>query len=223
MTMNTWVSGDQPLMGCVFQYLPTKDICQWRRTSKNRELTDAFSNHRWDDFVSRTAAVHHCGICSKMRGPKGLFHCADCRKNVCGKHVVTCTYCLHDLCIRCFTTRGCCWTKTTQITERKTQGPTNVQDHNVRKHSVSRSIVHNCVALRNCLVGHNHGTKGQHRLREIETQTESSIPTTMTNRPTSERPFLQTVACFFWLPIVLWAVHSPVSYTHLTLPTKRIV
>lgn len=105
--MNTWVSAEQPLMGCVFQYLPTKDICQWRRTSKNRELTDAFSNHQWDDFVSRTAAVYHCGRCSRKRGPKGLFHCADCRKNVCVQHVVTCTYCLHDLCHQCFTTRGC--------------------------------------------------------------------------------------------------------------------
>ena len=54
--MNTWVSDKQPLMGHIFLYLPTKDICQWRRTSKDTELTDAFSNNQWDDVVSRTAA-----------------------------------------------------------------------------------------------------------------------------------------------------------------------
>lgn len=144
--MNAWVSDKQPLMGCVFQYLPTKDICKWRRTSKNKELTDAFSNHQWDDFVSQTAAVHKCATCLRNRGPKGLFHCVDCREKVCVDHVVTCTYCLHDLCLRCFTTRGCCWTRTMRNQWRKTQCPTNVQGHSVRRHSASRSIVHNYVA-----------------------------------------------------------------------------
>ena len=107
-TMNTWVSDVQPLMGQIFLYLPTKDICQWRRTSKNTELSDAFSNNQWDDFVSRTAPVHNCATCSKRRGSKGLFRCGDCRKNVCVQHVVTCSYCMHDLCLCCFATRGCC-------------------------------------------------------------------------------------------------------------------
>lgn len=182
--MNTWVSAEQPLMGQIFQYLPTKDICQWRRTSKNTELTDAFSNHQWDNFVSRTATVHNCGTCSQKRGHKGLFHCDDCHLNVCVEHVVTCSYCLHDLCFRCFTTRGCCWTRTTQIKEQKRQCLMNDQDRNGHRHSGNHNIIHNRVAWNSCPDDHNHGTKGQHRPRGIETQRESLIPITMWDRLT---------------------------------------
>jgi len=61
--MNTWFSAGQPLMGEIFKYLPTRDVCQWRRTVKNTELTDAFSNQRWDEFVTNTAPVDTCGTC----------------------------------------------------------------------------------------------------------------------------------------------------------------
>jgi len=106
--MNTWFSAGQPLMGQIFKYLPTKDVCQWRRTVKNTELTDAFSNQRWDEFVTNNAPVDTCGTCSRLRGGKGLFYCSECRLNVCVDHVVTCRECLHDLCLQCFKTRGCC-------------------------------------------------------------------------------------------------------------------
>jgi len=105
--MNAWFSAERSLMGHVFQYLRLKDVCKWRMSSKNTELTDAFSTGNWVSGVREEPGVHACSSCHRLRGYKGLFPCQSCRRTVCVDHVVTCTYCLYELCMDCAVGRGC--------------------------------------------------------------------------------------------------------------------
>jgi len=106
--MDKWVSSEQPLMGLCFNYLQTVDVCRFRLTTKNTELTDVYSQHKWDDYVIRTAPVYNCAVCLQQRGWKCNFFCTCCGRYVCPNCVLTCKECLNDLCFYCAKQGRCC-------------------------------------------------------------------------------------------------------------------
>lgn len=105
--MNAWFSAETPLLGEVFKYLAIKDVCRWRMSYKDTQMSDIYCNGTWDLRIRKEPGVHSCSSCKRIRGYKGLFPCEDCHRTVCVDHVVVCRYCSHELCTECANTRGC--------------------------------------------------------------------------------------------------------------------
>jgi len=110
VTMNTWVSHEQPLMTLPISYLDVESLGKWRHASKeNMCTTRAFTKMNWLDYAADKIRIRKCLICNCTRKIKSMFHCPKCSRTVCGEHVCACHLCDQLLCSDCV--EGCqtCW------------------------------------------------------------------------------------------------------------------
>lgn len=97
--MNAWFSPGYPLVYSVFNYLTTKDLGQWRQTSKQSQVLGYTGD--WLQYVQRNYDVRECSMCGSVRLWFKVEWCQLCETWVCVEHLDRCFGCDGIWCSRC--------------------------------------------------------------------------------------------------------------------------